>query len=188
VVTNAIEEYVMANIIRPVIEGMKADGMVFSGFLYAGLMISKSGEIKVLEFNCRLGDPEAEVLLLRLKSDLLELCQKTISKELDKIELTWDQRPALGVILAAAGYPASYEKGQEIKGLENELDDCKIFQAGTALQHGKTVTNGGRVLCVCALANSIADAQILAYQQVKEVSWDGMFYRSDIGFKGIFDK
>lgn len=185
VVTATIERQVLDAVIKPVIQGMAARGTPFVGFLYAGLMIDNKGEAKVLEFNCRLGDPEAEVLLMRLQSNIVDLCQSTLEGELSKFVIQWDPRPALDVVLAAGGYPEHYDKGFLINGLSTELSDCKVFHAGTALQSEQVVSDGGRVLCVTAIADDLYAAQKLAYQQIANIHWEGMFCRSDIGFKAL---
>jgi phosphoribosylamine--glycine ligase len=164
---------------------MAREGRPYSGFLYAGLMIDGSGNPKVLEFNCRLGDPETQPILLRLKSDLFELIDHAVDGRLDRIGTEWDRRTALGVVLAAAGYPESPQRGAVISGLPAPAGDCRVFHAGTAINDGSLVTNGGRVLCVTALGDSIRMAQRLAYQAAEKIHFDGMQYRRDIGFRAI---
>lgn len=185
IVSKELEKQVLQQVIQPVVNGMLNNNTPFIGFLYAGLMINANKEIKVLEFNCRLGDPEAEVLLFRLQSDLVEICLHALEGKLDQINLNWDPHPALGVVLASTGYPDAYKKGWIINGLEPELPNCKIFHAGTELENNNVVSNGGRVLCVCAKADTLKEGQALAYQQVKQIDCPGLFYRSDIGFKGL---
>ena len=186
VVTPEIHQRVMDEVINPTLKGMRDDGNEYTGFLYAGLMIGKNGSIKVLEYNCRFGDPETQPIMMRLKSDLVELCQAALDKTLDQVTTDWDDRAALGVVLAAGGYPDDYAKGQPISGLNaNTNEDCKVFHAGTLQQHGQTVTNGGRVLCACALGDTIAEAQEKAYQLCKQIDWQDVYYRTDIGFKAI---
>jgi len=186
VVTAEIHQRVMNDIIYPTLRGMKADGMPYTGFLYAGLMIDKRGNAKVLEYNCRFGDPETQPIMMRLQSDLVELCQAALNQSLDKIETEWDPRAALGVVLAAGGYPDDYAKGKVISGLPTEsTEDRKVFHAGTQRQDGDIVTAGGRVLCACALGDSIAEAQGKAYELCQQISWQDMYYRTDIGFKAI---
>jgi phosphoribosylamine---glycine ligase len=186
VVTAEIHQRVMDEVIHPTLKGMREDGMEYTGFLYAGLMIDKRGGIKVLEYNCRFGDPETQPIMLRLQSDLIELIQAALNKTLDRITTTWDPRPALGVVLAAGGYPDDYAKGEVISGLtKNETHDVKVFHAGTLLKNGEILTNGGRVLCACALGEDIADAQNRAYQLCKEIDWPTVYYRTDIGFKAL---
>ncbi len=186
IVTPEIHQKVMDDIINPTLQGMKADGIPYTGFLYAGLMIGKDGSMKVLEYNCRFGDPETQPIMMRLKSDLVELCLAALDKNLSNLSTEWDERPALGVVLASGGYPDSYNKGDVISGLPvNEQVDAKVFHAGTAESSGNVITSGGRVLCACALGNDIADAQQKAYQLTRQIHWDNVFYRTDIGFKAI---
>ncbi len=186
VVTPDIHARVMRDVIMPTLQGMAADGLPYSGFLYAGLMITQDGAVKVLEFNCRFGDPETQPIMMRLKSDLVALCLAALAGELDKTTSSWDERPALGVVLAAAGYPDAFQKGAVISGLPTlQRDDCKVFHAGTAQAGGDIVTAGGRVLCACALGADIKTAQQQAYQLAGQIHWDGLYYRTDIGFKAI---
>ena len=186
VVTPEIHQRVMAEVIMPTLNGMREDGVEYTGFLYAGLMIDKNGGIKVLEYNCRFGDPETQPIMLRLRSDLVELCQAALNKTLDQTTTAWDPRPALGVVLAAGGYPDDYAKGNPITGLPTEeTDNCKVFHAGTQQKNGEILTNGGRVLCACALGDDIADAQSKAYSLCRQISWQDVYYRTDIGFKAI---
>ncbi|MDP3528148.1 phosphoribosylamine--glycine ligase [Methylicorpusculum sp.] len=186
VVTDAIHIRVMQEVIAPTLKGMQADGNTYTGFLYAGLMISPDGGIKVLEFNCRFGDPETQPIMMRLNSDLVTLCEAALAGNLDTMETEWDERPALGVVLAAGGYPDTYQKGDVITGLPDAEDaDCKVFHAGTLLQEGQVVTNGGRVLCACALGDTVKAAQEKAYALAQTIHWDAMYYRTDIGFKAI---
>ncbi|HCT99836.1 MAG TPA: phosphoribosylamine--glycine ligase [Methylococcaceae bacterium] len=186
VVTQAIHEKVMREVIAPTLNGMASEGHPYRGFLYAGLMISPSGDVKVLEYNCRFGDPETQPIMMRLQSDLVDLCQAALAGELDKTTTQWDARPALGVVLAAGGYPDSYAKGQIISGLPTQDSvDTKVFHAGTAQIGDDVVTNGGRVLCACALGDSIEAAQAKAYQLANSIQWNGIYYRTDIGFKAI---
>ncbi len=185
-VTAEIHQKVMDEVINPTLKGMQADGIPYTGFLYAGLMISKNGSIKVLEYNCRFGDPETQPIMMRLKSDLVDLCLAALDNNLDSLTTEWDERPALGVVLAAGGYPDAYEKGKIISGLPGKDSvDSKVFHAGTAELDSNIVTTGGRVLCVCALGDDIADAQKKAYLQTSNIHWDNVFYRTDIGFKAI---
>ncbi|SFU77496.1 phosphoribosylamine--glycine ligase [Xenorhabdus koppenhoeferi] len=186
VVTDDIHQRVMEKIIYPTVEGMAAEGHTYVGFLYAGLMIDKQGEPKVIEFNCRFGDPETQPIMMRLHSDLVELCLAGAQGQLSgKISL-WDPRPALGVVLAAGGYPANYAKGDVISGLAQDTEtDEKIFHSGTDFKDENVVTAGGRVLCVTALGNDIAEAQKKAYQRVGHINWEGCFYRKDIGYRAI---
>lgn len=186
IVTPEIHKKVMDEVINPTLRGMKADGVPYTGFLYAGLMISNDGKIKVLEFNCRFGDPETQPIMMRLKSNLVDLCLAALDKNLNAKETEWDERPALGVVLAAGGYPDDYSKGDIISGLPTENSiDSKVFHAGTTQKKGDVVTSGGRVLCACALGKDIADAQKKAYQLTEKIKWDNSFYRTDIGFKAI---
>ena len=186
VVTAEMHDKIMHTVILPTVEGMKSEGHPYTGFLYAGLMIGSDGVPKVIEFNCRFGDPETQPIMMRLKSDLAQLCLAALDQKLDQTSAEWDPRAALGVVLAAGGYPESYAKGLVISGLDAcDTDDCKTFQAGTALSDGKVVTSGGRVLCVTALGESVTQAQRLAYEAIEKISWDGMFCRSDIGYRAI---
>lgn len=187
VVTDAVHQRVMDEIINPTLQGMREDGMPYTGFLYAGLMIDKSGAPRVVEFNCRMGDPETQPLLLRLQSDLVDLCSKACTEGGLEGETCWyDPRPAVGVVLAAHGYPGSVRKGDEIHGLDADFGtDVMVFQAGTKEQDGKVVTSGGRVMCVTALGEDVANAKAHAYEAIKKISFDGMFFRNDIADKAI---
>ncbi len=186
VVTDEIHQRVMDQIIWPTVNGMKAEGNIYTGFLYAGLMIDKAGQPKVIEFNCRFGDPETQPIMLRLQSDLVELCLAATDGKLDQQTSQWDPRPSLGVVLAAGGYPADYRTGDPIHGLPlEEVPDGKVFHAGTTLKDDVVVTNGGRVLCVTALGDDVAAAQQNAYALAKNISWDGSFCRKDIGYRAI---
>lgn len=186
VVTSEIHQRIMEQVIEPTIKGMAAEGHPYTGFLYAGLMIDASGQAKVIEYNCRFGDPETQPIMMRLESDLVSLCQAALDKTLDQCETKWDQRAAVGVVLAAGGYPGSYEKGLAIHGLDDiDSSNQKIFHAGTMLKDGSIATNGGRVLCATALGHSVTEAQQSAYQQASKVSWDGSFYRHDIAYRAI---
>lgn len=186
VVTHEIHDIVMRDVINPTLEGMAKDGLPYTGFLYAGLMIGKDNDIKVLEYNCRFGDPETQPIMMRMKSDIVELCNAALEGNLDKASSDWDHRAALGVVIAAGGYPDAYQKGDVISGLSTEEKaDRKIFQAGTQQQGDNIVTSGGRVLCACALGETIQEAQTKAYELVDTVKWDNMFYRTDIGFKAL---
>ena len=184
VVTQAIHDRAMQEVIIPTVEGMASEGMPYKGFLYAGLMIDADGTPKVLEYNCRFGDPETQPILMRLKSSLVELCLAGTRGELDKIDVEWDSRTALGVVMAAGGYPEAYNKGDEITGIDN-VSNAKVFQAGTRVDDGKTLTNGGRVLCVTALGNTVKEAQEQAYKAVKSIDWKDVYYRTDIGHRAI---
>ncbi|MDT4290624.1 phosphoribosylamine--glycine ligase [Methylomonas sp. MO1] len=186
VVTPEIHQRVMDEVILPTLQGMREDGNEYTGFLYAGLMIGKSGSIKVLEYNCRFGDPETQPIMMRLKSDLVELCLAAIDKNLDQTATEWDERPSLGVVLAAGGYPDEYAKGHPISGLPNDISsEYKVFHAGTIQVGDQVVTAGGRVLCACALGDSIAQAQQKAYELCRHIDWQDVYFRTDIGFKAI---
>ncbi|MBT5031327.1 MAG: phosphoribosylamine--glycine ligase [Proteobacteria bacterium] len=186
VVTPEVHERVMREIIEPTVAGMAADGFRYTGFLYAGLMIDNDGMPKVIEYNCRFGDPETQPIMMRLKSDLAALCEATIDGRLDEVSVQWDSRAALGVVMAAGGYPESYPKGDEIFGLNDaDTESVKVFHAGTALDGDAVVTNGGRVLCVTALGNSVGEAQKLAYESVDKISWNKAYVRTDIGYRAV---
>jgi len=186
VVTQAIHDRVMKEVIRPTVDGMAAEGNDYTGFLYAGLMIDANGTPKVIEYNCRFGDPETQPIMLRLQSDLVELCLAAIKGDLDKVTAEWDARAAIGVVLAAGGYPDAYNKGDVISGLpENEVAGEKVFHAGTSNKDGQVVTNGGRVLCATALGDTVSEAQRRAYELTKKIQWNGVFYRNDIGYRAI---
>lgn len=186
VVTSAIFNRVMEQIIYPTVNGMASEGNTYTGFLYAGLMIDQQGNPKVIEFNCRFGDPETQPIMMRLQSDLVELCLAAVNGKLDSIQSKWDPRPALGVVMAANGYPGEYTTHDEIHGLPlNSTPDSKVFHAGTMLENGKVYTHGGRVLCVTALGSSVLQAQQHAYALLKPIHWRGCFYRHDIGYRAI---
>ncbi|MEO0003120.1 MAG: Phosphoribosylamine--glycine ligase [Pseudomonadota bacterium] len=185
VVTPEVHQRAMDQIILPTIRGMEADGIPFTGFLYAGLMIAPDGSVKTLEFNCRMGDPETQPIMMRLQSDLAEVLLAATEQRLDQISLDWDERCALGVVLAAAGYPMSPRKGDVIGALPADRDDAVVFHAGTTMQDGQVVTSGGRVLCATALGHGVADAQRRAYELVAGVAFDGMQFRRDIGYRAI---
>ena len=185
VVTDAVHQRVMEKVIYPTVEGMAAEGNTYHGFLYAGLMIDENGEPKVIEFNCRFGDPETQPIMMRLQSDLVALCLAGAQGQLAGKTSQWDPRPALGIVMAAGGYPGEYRQGDIIDGLNIQEADCKVFQAGTALKDGHIVTNGGRVLCVTALGDDITQAQKQAYAALRHIQWDGAFYRRDIGYRAI---
>jgi phosphoribosylamine--glycine ligase len=186
VVTQAIHDRIMDEVIRPTVAGMAAEGNDYTGFLYAGIMVAEDGTPGVLEYNVRFGDPETQPIMMRLKSDLVDLCLQALDKNLDKTSTAWDPRTSLGVVLAAGGYPNSYNKGDVISGLENtESDSTKVFHAGTAEKDGAVVTSGGRVLCACALGDSVTEAQQKAYEVVKKIHWDNVYYRNDIGYRAI---
>ena len=186
VVTDDMHRRIMDEVIWPTVQGMAADGKPYSGFLYAGIMIAPDGCPRVLEYNVRFGDPETQPILLRLKSDLLELCEAALDQRLHQVQAEWDSRASLGVVLAAGGYPGHYDKGQVISGLDAvHGDDVRVFHAGTRLQGGNIVTSGGRVLCVCALGDDVAAAQRRAYAAVDKISWKDVYYRRDIGHRAI---
>ncbi len=186
VVTDEIYARIMEQVIEPTVKGMAADGNPYTGFLYAGLMISTDGAVNVVEFNCRFGDPEAQPVMIRLQSDLAELCLAAIDHGLDSVSAEWDTRASLGVVLAAGGYPDSYKKGDPISGLDQPGGaHQKVFHAGTKLVDDEVVTNGGRVLCATALGNSVTEAQQQAYQLVHTISWDNVYFRTDIGYRAV---
>jgi phosphoribosylamine---glycine ligase len=186
VVTEAIHHRIMREVMAPTVGGLIADGTPYVGFLYAGLMIAPDGRPNVLEFNCRFGDPETQPIMMRLTTDLTELCEAAIDGGLNQIEATWDPRAALGVVLAAGGYPDSSARGDEIEGLEAAARlPGKVFHAGTKLAEGKVVTNGGRVLCAVGLGSTVSEAQRAAYALCDEIQWSGMRYRRDIGYRAI---
>ncbi|WP_428309813.1 phosphoribosylamine--glycine ligase [Hydrocarboniphaga sp.] len=185
VVTPAIHERVCREVIEPTLRAMQAEGRPFTGFLYAGLMIDTRGGIKVLEFNTRMGDPETQPILFRMESDLLELLDAALEQRLPRISVQWSAQPAIGVVLAAAGYPAEVKKGDAIHGLDADLSGAKVFQAGTAQSGDAVVTSGGRVLCVVASGDTLAAASSKAYAAIDRISWDGMQFRRDIGHRAL---
>ena len=186
VVTDDVFNRVMEQIIYPTVNGMATEGNIYTGFLYAGLMIDKQGNPKVIEFNCRFGDPETQPIMMRLQSDLIELCLAAIDGELDCVTSKWSKKSALGVVMAAGGYPNEYQIHDEITGLpQHDSSICKVFHAGTILKQGKVYTQGGRVLCVTALGDSVSEAQEKAYQQIAHIHWNNCFYRNDIGYRAI---
>lgn len=185
VVTAEVHENVMRQVIEPTLAGMAKDGMPYVGFLYAGLMIDAEGQPKVIEFNCRFGDPEAQPVMMRLQSDLLQACQAAVAGRLAESQLHFDLRVALGVVMAAGGYPQQYDRGDVISGLDKELADTKIFHAGTHMQDGEVVTEGGRVLCVVGLGDNVALAQARAYERVDLIGWRNRYFRKDIGHRAI---
>jgi phosphoribosylamine--glycine ligase len=185
VVTAEIHKRVMEEVIYPTVNGMASEGNTYVGFLYAGLMIMADGTPKVIEYNCRFGDPETQPIMLRLQSDLVELVEAALDGNLDKIQAEFDSRASVGVVLAAGGYPASYNKGDVISGLELGNSEAKVFHAGTKDIDGKVTTNGGRVLCATALGNTVTEAQKNAYELVKTISWKDMFHRDDIAYRAI---
>ncbi|MEL0637100.1 phosphoribosylamine--glycine ligase [Marinomonas sp. TI.3.20] len=186
VVTPEIHDRIMNEVIMPTVKGMNAEGNRYRGFLYAGVMIDADGTPKTLEYNCRFGDPETQPIMMRLRSDLAKMCLAAVNGQLDSVEADWDPRASLGVVLAAGGYPADYPKGDVISGLNTVLPaHQKVFQAGTALKDGNVVTNGGRVLCAVSLGDTVAEAQAGAYDVVKTLSWDKVYFRTDIGHRAI---
>jgi phosphoribosylamine--glycine ligase len=186
VIDDELHKRAMETVIQPTIRGMAEQGMPFTGFLYAGLMISPDGKTKVLEFNVRFGDPETQPIMMRLQSDLAELCLAAVDGRLDQVDAHWDSRPALAVVMAAGGYPGSYSKGHVISGLDAAEDGAtRVFHAGTTLKNDEVITSGGRVLCVSALADSVQAAATAAYAGCDKIHWDGTFYRSDIGYRAI---
>jgi phosphoribosylamine--glycine ligase len=185
IVDDSMHQKILDQVIAPVVKGFAKLGTPYSGFLYAGVMIDKNLTPMVLEFNCRFGDPETQPILMRMQSDLAKLCQAAVNKELDQHTIKWDSRSALGVVLAAGGYPESYDKGEVIHGLPIESETQKVFHAGTKVEDQQIVTNGGRVLCATALGNNILEAQKNAYALTKQISWSKMFYRDDIGYRAI---
>ena len=185
VVTQAVHDKIMERIIEPVLAGMAAEGHPYSGFLYAGCMIDTLGNPKTLEFNCRFGDPETQPIMMRLQSDLVALCQAGAEGRLAEMTTQWDSRCALGVVMAAGGYPETVRSGDAIEGLFPAESDLKVFQAGTSAKDGQVVTSGGRVLCVTALGETVQAAQTKAYEGVKRISWPEAFYRTDIGYRAV---
>lgn len=186
VVTAEIHDRIMNEVIMPTVKGMNAEGNRYRGFLYAGVMVAQDGTPKVLEYNCRFGDPETQPIMMRLRSDLVSMCLAAINGELESVAADWDPRASLGVVLAAGGYPASYNKGDVISGHDVALPEHqKVFHAGTSSKDGKVVTNGGRVLCAVSLGETVAEAQAGAYDVVNQISWDKVYFRTDIGHRAV---
>lgn len=186
VVTPEIEQRILDLVIHPTLAGLREDGINYTGFLYAGLMITPDGTPKVIEFNCRMGDPETQPIMARLQSDLVSLCEATLNGKLADTSALWDPRAALGVVMAAGGYPAGYDKGKKITGLDRQgTSDALVFHAGTALKDEGVVTSGGRVLCVVGLGDTVADARDVAYDRVRNIRWDDVYFRNDIGHRAI---
>jgi phosphoribosylamine--glycine ligase len=187
IVSDAMNERIMAQVIEPTVKGMRIDGNPYVGFLYAGLMITADGTPKVLEFNCRLGDPETQPILLRLRSDLASLCQAALHGRLNSVSADWDPRAALGVVMASGGYPGNYEKGKAIHGLAQiDSEYTKVFHAGTAIRDDETIiNNGGRVLCVTSMGKTVSVAQQRAYAQADKIHWQDAYYRTDIGYRAV---
>lgn len=176
---------IMETIILPTIRGMADDGAPYQGFLYAGLMVTPEDEIKVVEYNCRFGDPEAEPIMVRLRSDLVDCCLRALSGNLEGVDLDFDERVAMGVVMASGGYPLSYATGHDIGGLDRDAVDTKVFHAGTSATEGRVVTSGGRVLCVVGLGDTVRDAQSRTYARVDTIEWPDVYYRRDIGYRAI---
>lgn len=186
VVTDEVHSRIMREVIEPTVAGLANEGIPYTGFLYAGLMVEEDGAVRVLEYNCRFGDPETQPVLMRLKTDLVDLCDNALDGNLQQASIDWDPRVALGVVMASAGYPDAYEKGRIISGLDQaESDSVKTFHAGTRVHNGNIVTDGGRVLCVTALGDNTYEAQEKAYNAVGHIHWDGVYYRTDIGYRAI---
>lgn len=185
VVTEVVYQRAMQQVIEPTVRGMAAEGNSYTGFLYAGLMVDSDENIKVLEYNCRFGDPETQPIMMRLKTPLVDLCQAAIQGRLDTQAIDWDDRAAVGIVMAAGGYPDSYNKGDVISFPAHVAQDSKVFHAGTAAKAGEVVTAGGRVLCVTALGNSVTEAQQKAYALVKQINWDNVYFRTDIAHRAI---
>jgi phosphoribosylamine--glycine ligase len=185
VVDAAMHARIMSKIIVPTVQGMADEGHPYTGFLYAGIMIGADGEPRVLEYNCRGGDPETQPIMLRMQSDLVAVCRAAVDGTLGEIRAQWDRRVALGVVMTAGGYPDAYEKGDVIHGLDHDSAGTKVFHAGTAQANGQVVTAGGRVLCVCALGASTIEAQSAAYARVRDISWNNAYWRSDIGYRAV---
>jgi phosphoribosylamine--glycine ligase len=186
VVDRAMHERIMREVIEPTIRGLAKDGTPYTGFLYAGIMVHPDGTPNVLEYNCRFGDPETQPIMMRLKSDLVELCEAALDKKLDRVHTEWDERAALGVVLAAEGYPDTVRKGDVIAGLDAAAKlPGKVFHASTRVQGSQVLTNGGRVLCAVGLGDSVSQAQAQAYAQVDRIGWKGMQCRRDIGYRAV---
>jgi len=185
VVDEGMHARIMADIIVPTVRGLAAEGFPYTGFLYAGIMIGRDGVPRVLEYNCRGGDPETQPILMRMRTDFVAVCRAALDGTLGEVSADWDPRVALGVVMAAGGYPEHYEKGDVIHGLDVERGDTKVFHAGTAESGGEVVTAGGRVLCVCALGESTEQAQSRAYERVREITWNNAYCRSDIGYRAV---
>jgi phosphoribosylamine--glycine ligase len=185
VITPALHARILREIIIPTVNGMAKDGIVYTGFLYAGIMIDPKGNPRTLEFNCRMGDPETQPIMARLKSDFLNVMEHAVAGTLNQVELQWDRRTALGVVLASEGYPDTPVTGRPITGIPKDTEDCVVFQAGTRLSGDTLLTSGGRVLCVVGLADTMRMAHKIAYDTIEEIRFDGMQYRSDIGWRAM---
>ncbi len=185
VVDAEMHQRIMREVIEPTVSGLQSEGLDYTGFLYAGLMIGDDGIPRVLEYNCRCGDPETQPIMMRLRSDLVRLCEAAADGKLGSLKADWSDDVCLGVVMASGGYPGDYAKGEPIDGLGHELKGTKVFHAGTAMKASRVVTAGGRVLCVCALGKNVTEAQALAYERVGQIRWDGAYYRTDIGYRAI---
>ena len=185
VVDDAMHESIMQEIIVPTVRGMAEEGYAYVGFLYAGIMIGRDGLPRVLEYNCRGGDPETQPIMLRMRSDLVAMCRAAVDGRLGEMRAEWDPRVALGVVMTAGGYPEAYDKGDVIRGLDEEVTDTKVFHAGTAEVGGDVVSAGGRVLCVCALGDNTTQAQAAAYERVRGITWNNAYCRGDIGYRAV---
>ncbi len=185
VVDAEMHQRIMSEVIAPTVSGLQSEGLDYTGFLYAGLMIGDDGIPRVLEYNCRCGDPETQPIMMRLRSDLVRLCEAAANGKLGSLKADWSDDVCLGVVMASGGYPGDYAKGEPIDGLGHELKGTKVFHAGTAMKASRVVTAGGRVLCVCALGKNVTEAQALAYERVGQIRWDGAYYRTDIGYRAI---
>lgn len=185
IVDEVIHNKIMNQVIYPTLEGIRKEGYQYCGFLYAGMMIDKENRLKVLEFNCRFGDPETQPIMMRLKSDLAEICDKACDLNLKNEKLEWDKRKAIGVVMASRGYPFQYEKNKPIRNIPLETDDLKVFHAGTKIDSGLVKSNGGRVLCITTLGESVESAQKKAYDAVSKIEWEDAYYRKDIGYKAV---
>lgn len=185
VVDSGMHRRIMREVIEPTVSGLQSEGVDYTGFLYAGLMIGEDGTPRVLEYNCRCGDPEAQPIMMRLESDLVRLCQAAVDGKLGSSRADWSEDVCVGVVMASGGYPGDYAKGDPIEGLGQELKGTKVFHAGSAVRNGRVVTAGGRVLCVCGLGKSVTEAQALAYRRVGQIRWNGVHYRTDIGYRAI---
>ena len=184
-VNDELDIAIRKKVIEPTVRGLSNDGIAFRGFLYAGLMIDSNMNLKVLEYNCRFGDPETQPIMLRLKSDLIDMIQTCFSGSISNYEVEWDQKSAMGIVMSSLGYPESYETGKEISGLNafSDKGDTKVFHSGTRIENNNILTNGGRVLCVTALGDDLNQSNVNAYCAVKEIDWDGKYFRKDIGFR-----
>ncbi|HSS65026.1 MAG TPA: phosphoribosylamine--glycine ligase [Gammaproteobacteria bacterium] len=185
VVDAGMHARIMREVIEPTVSGLQSEGLDYTGFLYAGLMIGEDGAPRVLEYNCRCGDPETQPIMMRLQSDLVRLCEAAVDGDLGSLKADWSDEVCVGVVMASAGYPGEYASGDPIDGLGDALRGTKVFHAGTAMKEGRVVTAGGRVLCVCGLGKSVTDAQALAYRRVGQIRWSGVYYRTDIGYRAI---